>query len=274
MGKLLKYDFKYVLKYWWVALAVLFVSAVIGGISEGKEELYWLQDADLYSSLEANEILSELRSLSVVFFYLALIGFISFSVIIIIMRYYKNLYTDEGYLTFTLPVKENDILLSKFFNALIWAVFTGIAAFLCFMVERLIYNGIISDIDGFWDSFSLFFGEFLNVHGLLAALTVFSQLCFNIILVYVAITVGSIIATKHKLWASVGVYFATNIVLTIVFTILFNVVTFNEAIWSPESFGLESLDTLLIVCFVIDAVLFVGGYILNLRFMKKRLNLA
>ena len=41
---------------------------------------------------------------------------------VMMFRFYKNKFTDEGYLTFTLPVKTSQIFLSSALNMLIWMV--------------------------------------------------------------------------------------------------------------------------------------------------------
>ena len=48
------------------------------------------------------------------------------TMVLIYVRFYKNLYTDEGYLTFTLPVSRKQILLSKTLNAFIWYILHGL----------------------------------------------------------------------------------------------------------------------------------------------------
>jgi len=46
------------------------------------------------------------------------------------LRFYRNMYTDEGYLMHTLPVKKYELILSKAFVACIWTFITTIAMFL------------------------------------------------------------------------------------------------------------------------------------------------
>ena len=44
------------------------------------------------------------------------------TLIFVFIRYYKNFFTDEGYLTFTLPVKRSTLLNAKTVNAMIWGL--------------------------------------------------------------------------------------------------------------------------------------------------------
>ena len=54
--------------------------------------------------------------------------------VILLYRFYKNKFTDEGYLTFTLPVKTSHIFWSSFLNMLIWL---GISILVVFSVVFL-----------------------------------------------------------------------------------------------------------------------------------------
>ena len=49
--------------------------------------------------------------------------------VILLYRFYKNKYTDEGYLTFTLPVKPTQIFWSSFLNMLFWLVISVLVVF-------------------------------------------------------------------------------------------------------------------------------------------------
>lgn len=50
------------------------------------------------------------------------------SSIFMMVRIYRNMFSDEGYLTFTLPVKNGDVLNSKILTGAIWSFFSFIVA--------------------------------------------------------------------------------------------------------------------------------------------------
>ena len=50
------------------------------------------------------------------------------SSIFMMVRIYRNMFSDEGYLTFTLPVKNGDVLNSKILTGAIWSIFSFIVA--------------------------------------------------------------------------------------------------------------------------------------------------
>lgn len=63
----------------------------------------------------------------------------------VLQRYYNNLYGEEGYLMFTLPVKSWQIILSKFVSALIWCVLISFVSIVCcFFISILVLNKVAS----------------------------------------------------------------------------------------------------------------------------------
>ena len=102
LGKLLKYDIKAL----WKMMLPLILSAL--GVSVVGTIALRIMVEMSRSSVRMENPFSGLfiASLGMIVF-VAVMGLIAFGVIstvFILYRYYKNLFTDEGYLTFTLPV--------------------------------------------------------------------------------------------------------------------------------------------------------------------------
>lgn len=79
------------------------------------------------ASIAVNSTLSSLM----LFLSLAIVAYVIGVQILLIVRFYKNKFTDEGYLTFTLPVTCHQIFLSSLVNMVIWTVISGIVTVLC-----------------------------------------------------------------------------------------------------------------------------------------------
>ena len=62
--------------------------------------------------------------------------------IMVYENFYRTLTTDEGYLTFTLPVKVKQIIFSKITNGAIWTVTTGAAVLVSFVT--IVIVGVLS----------------------------------------------------------------------------------------------------------------------------------
>ena len=149
LKKLFKYEWK---AFWKVPTAInvfLGIITFIGIISLASP--FWELD------MRGIEIMLGLA----VFFYILAIAAGSIGVVIAITaRYYRNIYTDEGYLTNTLPVTARQIILSKLFTGVIWSLITG--AVVSISIFSLIYTAALSYSDT--DIFMNFYMVSLNFY--------------------------------------------------------------------------------------------------------------
>ena len=67
-------------------------------------------------------------------FYLGMFGVSLGISIYLAVRFYKSMYTDEGYLTHTLPVTARQLLLAKGIHMAIWNCLTTLAIVVSFMI--------------------------------------------------------------------------------------------------------------------------------------------
>ena len=114
LGKLMKYDMKYMARILpWLYLGGIVFSALITAFI-----LFINNETILFIGAYASYFL----------FIIAVEGIAVCSSIFMMVRIYRNMFSDEGYLTFTLPVKNSDVLNSKIFTGAIWTFFSGIVA--------------------------------------------------------------------------------------------------------------------------------------------------
>ena len=134
LKKLFKYEWKF---FWKIPTAIsifLAILTVIGVISLASP--FW--------SLDITGI-NIMLGLSLFFYILAIAaGSIAVTVFIAI-RYYKNVYTDEGYLTNTLPVTARQIVISKLSVGMIWSLIIG--AVVSVSVFSLAYTALLCQED-------------------------------------------------------------------------------------------------------------------------------
>ena len=100
LGKLIKYDLKSLNRFLVMIHALLLTALLIRYFLTGQ----------INSSTPQNSLL---LALSITLYVLILIAVSFATAIIITIRFYKNLFSDEGYLTHTLPVTRGQHLLSK-----------------------------------------------------------------------------------------------------------------------------------------------------------------
>lgn len=217
LKKLLKYDMKSM-----VHLLVPLSIAVVGTTIAGTAALRIMQTID--NTKNASWILTSALALIFVSTILALLAFSVFSEILIMYRYYTHLFTDEGYLTFTLPVKTSSILNSKLINALIWSVYTVLVVFFCIFLyvifgtaeEGLINSKIFTEIKNALELLTQTYSAWVILKYIVEIVVIFIiSLLYGVLSIYLALTIGSIIAKKHKILAAIGIYYGLNTVMSI-----------------------------------------------------------
>ena len=275
-GKLLKHDFKAILKNALPLSLSALVASIVGGLS-----ISIMTRVDLKS-----DILAIIFTLATILSYLVVISAPIGILILIYMHFYKNLFTDEGYLTFTLPVKRSSILLSKTVNAMIWTATSVVLTFVLIIISML-SAGEFSWVGNIFKTiFSLFkFSSFVEavwliLYAIVLILIAVAFTALQINLIQFCITCGSTIVKKHKILAAIGIYYATNYVLSTAATILVMLSSKPIAklfaaisIADPNLYLAVILLILIIVFAVIAAVAF-ALYSMSLRRIKYKLNIS
>lgn len=277
LGKLLKYDIKAL----WKMMLPLILSAL--GISVvGTVALRILVEMS-NSSFQYNPFSGLfLTSLGMLVF-VTVMGLIAFGVIstvFILYRYYKNLFTDEGYLTFTLPVTPNEILLSKTINGILWSAVSAVVIFVCAAMMIVLGSGggwktVFDEIMGFLQ-YTL---QFMGLNSLLVAvetiLTMIFSLIYSILVCYLSITIGSTVARRHKVLASIGVFFGIQFGLSTVTSLIHLVPSIYISSASIEvSSSTWTVQLTTVINLVIQAAVAVGAYLICHTILKRRLNLS
>ena len=241
-------------------------------------------------TIEGNELLSRVLSISgrliSVACWIAVIAYPILALILVLRRYYKNFFTDEGYLTFTLPVKANTHLMSKFLSGYIWMVIAAIITFislgiliLCGTAGKGLFNQKILDwIKDLFDWSNFTSKEIGIVVRLIIefALMVITTAAYSLLLMYLAITLGSIIAKKHKLLASIGMYYAINIAVGLIMNV-FSVILVSrvrdDQYYLTSYYGLSYIESTLWTLVALFTVFAVAAYLVNRHLLKNKLNL-
>lgn len=191
--------------------------------------------------------------------------------VISIYRLYKSVFTDEGYLTNTLPVKTSTILNSKLIIGVFWTFVSYIS--LLFAAFIILFNNTNLDIMNYQvtDILKSLFGYISNYPVCIALIVIILIVSsvFNILIFYASFALGNMFNTKRVLISLVFYFVFSNIlsiVLLAVLMIMENFVTFNTI---SENY----LVMVFSMISVILAVLSVGLYALTHHTMAKKLNL-
>ena len=119
LGKLISHEWKATYKMMAILNIYLIVITLIGHLM-----------LSLHILDNPSEAMAAIITLLIAGYILSLISVSIAATIYLISRFYKNLYTDEGYLMHTLPVKPWELILSK-----------GVIAFFWFLVTSVIISG-------------------------------------------------------------------------------------------------------------------------------------
>lgn len=116
LGKLLKYDFKWINKTMYVYFIILFILSIAVKIVESMEQTLILVIID--------------KTLSSMFIS-CIVSIVITCVLRIWGRFIKTVYKDESYLTHTLPVTKNQILNAKVLASILSLALSALVIFVC-----------------------------------------------------------------------------------------------------------------------------------------------
>lgn len=275
LKKLLKYDWKF---FWKVPTAInafLGVITLVGIVSL------------LTPIWELNSnLLEALMVMLLLLYYVALFaGSIGVSAYIAV-RYYKNIYTDEGYLTNTLPVTARQIVLSKTIIGTVWVIITGLVVILSIIslvfVAGLSYGdvNIFAEFSNSWAQFGAEIEQQLGMSlGAFILLLLFAMLAgsiFSIMMMYSAIALGQLFS-KHKVAGAVIWYIGEYMIVQIGSSLLMNVPILSglmedDYYYSTLTFG-DIFRPILLGSTVATILLSIGLFFLTEFMLKKKLNL-
>lgn len=190
------------------------------------------------------------------------------ALIVQIVRFYRSRFTDEGYLTFTLPVTTHQVLLSSFVSSAVSLIAVAAVAVVSFILMglcavpdfKIFQEGIRAlwqEMPDIWAWFTQ--ADVLQVFGLLLV-NMIAGLSSELILIMLAVTIGSLVAKKHKILAAVGFYYILQCV-----TLAFTCVSMVKQADSPIS--------MLGLLAIINLIIAVAGYFLMYFLVDKKLNL-
>ena len=212
--------------------------------------------------------------------YLALLAYAIAGPIILYLRFYRNKFTDEGYLTFTLPVNTHQVLLSSILNLFIWETIVSVVLILslAIMLSPLFifaYNyGVFNE--AFMEGFQLAWNEVMTLYGAGSiASQIFSSICslaYGLVMPLLSITIGSLIAKKHKILASIGIFYGISMAVSTISSIFSMTSMLSSMVLSGGNIDSIMSETI-VAPSVLMLIIGVGGYFLMHYLVKKKLNL-
>ncbi len=277
LKKLLRYDLKSVFRYWWIAATASIILSLIGGLAISITT----------TGKQVPPIIAVLVIFAIFFAIIGIVIFPVFSYIMMYVRFYKNFFSDEGYLTFTLPVKRSQLLNSKLITSVITMTSSVIVVILdiillfsigageIFYQEFLIpvsqlFSRIFSQMD-----FSEFMYLFLLIIEFL--LLIILSFVFSTLFVFFCITFAAMITKKAKVVTAIGIYYVANGAISVLFQLifLFSFPYISERIsLLPADMTSPVAVIILLGLILLMALVCMVLYVLNYFMIDRKLNLA
>ena len=110
-----------------------------------------------------------------------------------------------------------------------------------------------------------------ETYQLLSTIATICSVVYNLVLIMTSITLGAVLAKKHKILAAIGMYYGINIVVGLVTSILDVIPTLTENSTYYESY--DYTNTILGITIGLHVVLTTAFYFISTGLMKKKLNL-
>lgn len=263
LRKLLKYDLLSVWKGGWGTLPIMAgITAVAAAAARVLNT-----DSSNYASM------GSAYTISIILLSICAFAAVGCGIVIgnlVFVRFYNNFFTDEGYLTFTLPVKRNTLLLSKSLSAIICLVAYAVVAVVC-VFAFLMFGGFEFDIFDrmrlVWNGYYRELGAMTFIYCAEFVLVFLCRLFFAISMLQFAITVGNAVASKARVIISIAVFFVTSVISSFIIPDFALFDSFGKT--SSEWQNAAALLIFAIASFTVGLVL----YFLTLDRISRKLNL-
>ena len=267
LKKLFYYEWKDCWKMLSLLNGVVLVLTVIGVIT--------FQN-DIWSKADESEIVAMTLFGYMIFYVIAVMALSMVSGLYFWYRFYKNLYTDQGYLMFTLPVNAHQIIWSKAFVAMIWY-------FICMVVMMVSVVSMVASAASGAGAANVFaeiaelFREIFEIEGgglilILMAICAVVSTIMAILLGYASVSIGQLFK-KHRLGAAVGVYVALNMAIQMISSYAsIPLSTFMIKIENEQE-GMMSMCIVFAFMIVVISAVSVGLYFITHYIMEHKLNL-
>lgn len=274
LGKLLKYEMKSTSRFMWIIYGAVIVMGLLAGImlrldlalSGGSVE-----DGFIISPETASTLQVIMTFLTFSIYVLLLIAMEVLTLVMIVMRFWKNMLGSEGYLTHTLPVPSWMLVTSKLIVAVLWELMAAVTA----IISGSLILGISGLMREIFADFSIreIFASFREMGieldlGKWIFMIIFAALA-GILQFYFAMSLGNL-SNKNKILFSVLAYLGINIAVSIVSGIIqfVRMMIMQNAFSTGAVFSIIGWPTL-----ILYAILAVGFFFGTYLIMENKLNL-
>jgi hypothetical protein len=260
LGKLLKYDMKSLGKSLLPGYVILLIISTLARVLGELSETF--------------TFLNSITPFIFLAFILGIVGIGFYTFIAIVIRFYKNIVKEEGYLTNTLPVDKHSIVLSKLISSNMYYIFTTIIMVLSFFI---VVHGKID-----FGKIGQVYEQIINaLHFSVAEANMYIIFMIiltninNIIMVYLAIAFGQTKNDKKVMYSVVSWIVIYMVLQTVSGMFGFTLALFNEELRKMSANTIPSRSLMIALLFpttIVSIIEPVIMYFLTVRTLNKSLN--
>ena len=280
LGKLMKYEWR------GLRLPLLIMLGILGGTTLLACIIIFTINPKMDDVTAGLTVMSLL--LCFLLYYFGIIGCSVGTMLIIAIRFYKTTYTDQGYLTHTLPVESGTLLAAKTITSvlcylamlagilatvliLLGAIYTHVGSYDRIFLERQVAE-LLSDLsESFREEYGISFGAFVTFYIIFMVVACISA----IMTVLGCVSLGQLF-TKHRIIGAIIAYFCVMSIQQFV-SYLAMLPTYSKMLRAEalsETIPLfEVISPTMIISLLWAVAVSVIRHIINLHMMTKRLNL-
>lgn len=261
LGKLLKYDLKWIYKVVGIFYVLALVFSIIG------RALSYIENSVVFSIVSAIFIGTAVAMI---------INCLINCLIRLWVRFVRNCYKDESYLTHTLPVEKKIIYLSKVISALITIFTTSIVIIMCLLICYY-SEGNLQALKAMLElAASTYNTTVLNLLLLISTIISMQMLCI-VLIGYVGIILGHK-SNKYKIIISIIISFALYMltqVVSLVFIYIFGLFNSNvmNLVNTTEIINMDAIKLLMYLAIGIYTIYIIVYYILGKKAFEKGVNI-
>lgn len=295
LGKLIKNEWKGTYKTGCLMLIGLVGITFLGWLAFQSPMWRQLSDENYYYRSTFGVNILNITSVFTLLLYAMMLVAVSVGIIAFLgVRFYKTMYTDEGYLTHTLPVTEGQLLFTKTLISGVWILLINIGIILSvfmlmvFMVSAILPAGY--SLSDFWEEFWRMYQEEgleemvllferelgLNFRGYFAysIVSMIFGAFTSIITLFGAISLGQLF-TKHRVLMAIVSYIGISIVKGICSSVVEGIVTgayMGSRNNSPGIVG-SYINTNMIISLIFSIIFAAGLYLVSWLVNTRKLNM-
>ena len=255
----------------WKPAAILFGIMVVAGCAgvacfNGVEVTsgYYTSSTSFFSNASVTLLMASLFCGFLVWASLAALS------VYVVVRFYRTMFTDEGYLTLTLPVPAATLVLAKFLVAFLLVVAAS-------YLSTVLFSAMMTTVSSGELSLSWMIGAAGGMAGvadmgsagsvLAGIVNIVVTAAFNLGLAFAALSLGAWWASRHKVAAAVGLYLGASWLLSLVFSVFGVILLF-------DSYSSVAMTVFGIVQMAFSAAVAVGAVALAAYVVKNKVDLS